>query len=242
MRRRDFMKKSLIAVLLCLAVVMACLSACATGDEERYHNIKTDMNVYSMGTQSVTIEKSTEHSDEPEVVFKSGISASDIELGEALEGKTVTKVTYVSVSSIIVELSGETKVHGGADVLGSITVKHSGLDSKGASVCYLKVLAPELRVTASMSNMRKNGDETVYSILTTFDLPVGEFTDAATVENITLAGGVTGKLTVELADGKLTVRVDNCNVANPEVLFGANVTTIGKAVTVKLGTYTGADF
>ena len=84
-----------------------------------------------------------------------------------------------------------------------------------------------------MTNTRKNGDKTVYSILTTFELPVGDFTDAATAENITLAGGVTGKL---------TVRVDNCNVENPEVLFGANVTTIGKPMVVKLGTYTGADF
>ena len=115
--------------MLCLAVVMVCFSACAAGDEERYHNIKTDMNVYSTGTQSVTIEKSTEHSDEP-----------------------------------------------------------------------------------------------------------------ATAENITFAGGVTGKPTVELADGKLTVRVDNCNVENSEVLVGANVTTIGKPMAVKLGTYTGADF
>ena len=93
-----------------------------------------------------------------------------------------------------------------------------------------------------MRNTRKNGDKTVYSILTTFDLPVGDFTDAATAEHITFAGGVTGKLTVELADGKLTVRVDNCNVENPEVLFGANVTTIGKPMAVTLGTYTGADF
>ena len=122
--------------MLCLAAVPVCFSACAAGDEERYHNIKTDLNVYSTGTQSVTIEISTEHSDEPEVVFKSGISASDIELGEALEGKTVTGVTYVNATSIIVELSGETKVHGTAEVLGSITLKHSGLDSKGASVCY----------------------------------------------------------------------------------------------------------
>lgn len=64
----------------------------------------------------------------------------------------------------------------------------------------------------------------------------------ATAENITFAGGVTGKPTVELADGKLTVRVDNCNVENSEVLFGANVTTIGKPMAVKLGTYSGADF
>ncbi len=42
----------------------------------------------------------------------------------------------------------------------------------------------------------------------------------ATAENITFAGGVTGKPTVELADGKLTVRVDNCNVENSEVLVG----------------------
>lgn len=115
--------------MLCLAVVMVCFSACAAGDEERNHNIKTDMNVNSTGTQSVTIEKSTEHSDEPR-------------------------------------------------------------DRGKYYVCR----------------------------------------------------GVTGKPTVELADGKLTVRVDNCNVENSEVLVGANVTTIGKPMAVKLGTYSGADF
>lgn len=136
-----------------ITMVTALFTAC--GSRVEYHNIVAQNNVYSIGAQSVVIKSSSLNFDEPSAMFKQSISPSDIELGEALEGKTVTKVTYNSVTSITVELSGNTKMSGGDGVLGSITVKHSGLESEGDSSCVVEILAPELFVSSYMSNVRK---------------------------------------------------------------------------------------
>ncbi len=191
--------------------------------------------------QSITIEGNSLN-DAPEVVFKASISPADIVLGDALKGKTVTKVTYNGESSITVEVSGNTEAKGGTDVYGSMKIKHSGLESKGESVCLVSVLSPELCVSSTMSNASKKDGVTIYNVVTTFYLPVGEFTDTVNAENIMLGEGVTGDLTVELTEGRLTVAVRNCNTQHPTVKIGADVTTIGKEVTVKIGSYSGVDF
>ena len=136
------MKTRFISIVLMITLVTALFTAC--GSRVEYHNIAAQNNVYSIGAQSVVIKSSSLNFDEPSARFKQSISPSDIELGEALEGKTVTKVTYNSVTSITVELSGNTKMSGGDGVLGSITVKHSGLESEGDSSCVVEILAPEL--------------------------------------------------------------------------------------------------
>ena len=140
------MKTRFISIVLMITLVTALFTAC--GSSVEYYNIATQNNVYSMGTQSVVIKSSSPNSDEPTARFKESISSSDIELGKTLEGKTVTKVTYNSATSITVELSGNTKMSGGDGVLGSITVKHSGLESEGDSSCVVEILAPELCVTS----------------------------------------------------------------------------------------------
>lgn len=234
------MKKRSI-VLLLISLLILSFTACGGKTNEEYHNVTAQNNVYSMGTQSVTIEGNSLN-DAPAVVFKKSISPADIVLGGALVGKTVTKVTYNEKSSITVELSGNAKVKGGIDVYGSIKIKHTGLESKGSSVCLITVLAPEISVASSMTGKSQKDGKTVYNVTTMFYLPVGEFTDKANAENVTLAEGVEGNLTVELSDGKLTVTVKNCNVENPTVKIGACVTTIGKEVVVELGRYIGAEF
>lgn len=234
------MKTRFISIVLMITLVTALFTAC--GSSVEYHNVSAQNNVYSMGTQSVLIEGNSLDSDQPTVKFKQSISPSDIELGEALEGKTVTKVTYNSATSITVELSGNTKVSGGGGVLGSITVRHSGLESEGDSSCIVEILAPELCVTSYTSNVRKKGEETVYKVVATLRLPVGEFSGGATAGNITLTNGATGELSVKLSDGALTVTVESCNMANPSICIGADVTTFGKEITVRLTAGGGADF
>lgn len=234
------MKTRFISIVLMITLVTALFTAC--GSSVEYYNIATQNNVYSMGTQSVVIKSSSPNSDEPTARFKESISSSDIELGKTLEGKTVTKVTYNSATSITVELSGNTKMSGGDGVLGSITVKHSGLESEGDSSCVVEILAPELRVSSYMSNVRKKGEETVYKVIATLSLPVGEFSGSATAENITLTNGATGELSVKLSDGALTVTVENCNMANPSICIGSDVTTFGKEITVRLAAGGGAAF
>ena len=221
-------------------MVTALLTAC--GSRVEYHNIAAQNNVYSIGAQSVVIKSSSLNFDEPSARFKQSISPSDIELGEALEGKTVTKVTYNSVTSITVELSGNTKMSGGDGVLGSITVKHSGLESEGDSSCVVEILAPELFVSSYMSNVRKKGDKTVYKVIATLSLPVGEFSGGASVGSITLTNGATGELSIKLSDGALTVTVENCNMKNPYICIGSDVTTFGKEITVRLVVGGGAVF
>lgn len=224
-------------MILTLVLILA---SCESNEE--YHNIAAKNNVYSMGTQSVLIEASSLGTDQPTVSFKPGISTSDIVLGKALEGKSVSKVTYKSETSITLELSGDTKVAGGADVLGTITIKHSGLNSKGSSTCLVNVLAPKLQFTAMVSNKSVKDGVSAYKIVATLGLTLGEFTDRATAENIKLADGAEGKLSVALSDGNLTLTVEDCNVANPHVTFGAEVTTIGKQVTCELSLTGSAEF
>lgn len=221
-------------------MVTALFTAC--GSRVEYHNIAAQNNVYSIGAQSVVIKSSSLNFDEPSARFKQSISPSDIELGEALEGKTVTKVTYNSVTSITVELSGNTKMSGGDGILGSITVKHSGLESEGDSSCVVEILAPELFVSSYMSNVRKKGDKTVYKVIATLSLPVGEFSGGASVGSITLTNGATGELSIKLSDGALTVTVENCNMKNPYICIGSDVTTFGKEITVRLVVGGGAVF
>lgn len=226
------MKTRFIFIIMMITMVMALFTACSSRVE--YHNIAAQNNVYSMGTQSVVIKSSSPNFDEPTARFKQSISPSDIEIGEALEGKAVTKVTYNSAASITVELSGNTKVSGGDGVFGSITVKHSGLESEGDSSCVVEILAPELRVSSYMSNVRKKGEETIYKVIATISLPVGEFSGGATAGNITLTNGAMGELSVKFSDGALTVTVENCNMANPSICIGADVTTFGKEITIRL--------
>ena len=223
-----------------ITMVTALFTAC--GSRVEYHNIAAQNNVYSIGAQSVVIKSSSLNFDEPSARFKQSISPSDIELGEALEGKTVTKVTYNSVTSITVELSGNTKMSGGDGILGSITVKHSGLESEGDSSCVVEILAPELFVSSYMSNVRKKGDKTVYKVIATLSLPVGEFSGGASVGSITLTNGATGELSIKLSDGALTVTVENCNMKNPYICIGSDVTTFGKEITVRLVVGGGAVF
>ena len=226
------MKTRFIFIIMMITMVMALFTACSSRVE--YHNIAAQNNVYSMGTQSVVIKSSSPNFDEPTARFKQSISPSDIEIGEALEGKAVTKVTYNSAASITVELSGNTKVSGGDGVFGSITVKHSGLESEGDSSCVVEILAPELRVSSYMSNVRKKGEETIYKVIATISLPVGEFSGGATAGNITLTNGAMGELSVKFSDGALTVTVESCNMANPSICIGADVTTFGKEITIRL--------
>ena len=82
------MKTRFISIVLMITLVTALFTAC--GSRVEYHNIAAQNNVYSMGTQSVVIKSSSLNSDEPTARFRQSISPSDIELGEALEGKTVT--------------------------------------------------------------------------------------------------------------------------------------------------------
>lgn len=228
------MKKSRILVLLAMVLTATVLTACGGGGNVTYQNIVAQSNPYSMGTQSILIEASSQNPDAPSVKFKHEISPDDIELGQALVGKTVTSVTYHSETSITVVLEGNTKTAGGDGVYGTITVKHSGLESEGNSECTVNVRSPEIQVV-SFSSSRKIADGvTTYSLTAKLGLPAGAFADNA-AECITLADGVTGKFSVTRSDdGTLSLTVKNCNISNPSINLSADATTFGKSISVKL--------
>lgn len=226
--------KLLLVLTVMLILVLPALSMTACANNEVYSNIYAEDNVYSTGTQTVTITANNMNLDAPTVKFKSTISASDIELGDALVGKKVTKVTYNGETSITVVLDGDTKAITGEKAYGTITVKHSGLESKGSSSCILSVYPPEIVVTGMNRTNSTKGDVTLYGVYSKLSLAVGEFTDNATAENITLVDGSTGDVTVSLENGVLSVTVKNCNVYDPTICLNASTTTFGKEIKIKL--------
>lgn len=228
------MKKRWILLTLTAMLALTLLTACGGSGESTYQNIAAQGNPYSMGTQSILIEASSGNADAPGVKFRQSISPADIVLGQALEGKTVTAVTYHSETSITVVLAGNTKTAGGDGVYGTITVKHSGLESKGSSACTVNVRLPEIQVVSLASSQKTVAGVKTYSLTAKLGLPVGTFTDQA-AEHITLADGVTGDLTVTRSDdGILSLTIQNCNMANPSIRLEADATSLGKGVSLKL--------
>lgn len=226
------MKRKISLLILTILVISTLLVAC--GSTETYSNIKAENNPCSVGKQNVTIVGTSDFNDEPAVAFKQSISPSDIELGEALVGKTVTKVTYNSATSITVELDGSTKASGGEGVYGTITVKHSGLNSKGNSSCVVNVIAPKINVTSFSSNIKKVDGATYYTVRAKLSLLGGEFAESA-AQSVTLAEGATGKLTVSVEeDGRLSIVIEQCSVEKPYISIAADATTFKTVITVKL--------
>lgn len=230
-------KKISIVTALVLAVIAAfTLSACGDNSSEIYYNISAQNNVYSMGTQTVRIEKSTSNPDEPEVSFKADISEKDITLGGALVGKSVTKVTYVDKTTIVIELSGNSEnVQSTAE--GTITVNNSGLDGKGESRCTVLVKRPEIVVGAYMKNQKGLGDDAVYNITATIAFAGGSFTSNA-ADYISLENEQDGTMTVTAEpDGTLTISVENCKIAEPVIVIGNEATVFDKQISMNLSVY-----
>lgn len=227
------MKKRISILVLIISLIAVFLTACGGGgNNATYHNISVQSNPYSMGTQSIEIIASSQNPGEPAAKFKDGIFVADIELGGALDGKTVTSVVYNSETSITVTLDGNTKAEGGESVYGTITVKQSGMASKGASTCTVNVLAPVMYVSEFFGGGGSN-----FLVSATIKLVAGEFTSNATEENVTLEGDATGELSVTLSDGALKIEVKNCNERNPSIILKSQVTSFGKEYTIKLAAY-----
>lgn len=232
------MKKRISIFVLIISLIAVFLTACGGKNNggDVYGNITAQSNPYSMGKQSIELVASSSSivNDEPIAKFKQSISTSDIELGQALEGKTVTKVVFNNESSITVTLDGNTKAAGGDGVYGTITVKQSGMVSKGNSTCTVNVRVPEIKVSSYRATSKTAEDVTVHDIIAKLSMPVGAFTDKA-VESVTLADGVTGELIAALSeDGTLSLTIKSCNTANPAICLDSEATTLGKGISVKL--------
>lgn len=230
------MKKKLIAVILAVLSIVVFSTACGSKTEEQaYHNVTAQNNAYSMGTQDIVIKAggSSINTDEPVAKFKESISVSDIEIGQALKGKTVTKVVFIDESTITVTVDGNTKAVGGDGVYGTITIKHSGMKSKGKSTCMVNILQASMYVGSWMGG----GSTGKYYVSAIITITAGTFTDEATAENITLADGVSGTLSVSLTEnGELSIEITDCNEQFPSIVLKSQTTTFNKEYTLKLST------
>lgn len=231
------MRKKLIAVILAVLSIVVFSTACGGKTQEQtYHNITAQNNAYSMGTQNIVIKAggSSISSDEPVAKFKESISVSDIEIGQALKGKTVTKVVFTDESTVMVTLDGNTKAVGGDDVYGTITVKQSGMKSKGKSTCMVHVLKPTMYV-GSWNGGSSAGK---YQISVKITITAGAFTSEATAENINLVDGVSGTLGVGLTEnGELKIDITDCSERYPSIVLNPQTTTFNKEYTLKLSLY-----
>lgn len=230
------MKKRLKHILSVLLLVSCFFALSSCGFTQTYENITADGDVYFMGTQTVRL-KGTLPEDGFSAKFKNSISASDIELSDALEGKTVEKVTYIDADTVELILSGKTDAGIGENAEGTITVLASGLDSEGNSSCRIKVKGPAIETEKASSKSFEIRDITLYNVSSVLYLPVGEFTDKADAEHIRLADPSLGELQIYLEDGKLTLKVTNCISPEPSVIIDAEATTLGIEFSVCIGVY-----
>ena len=228
------MKKRLIAVILAVLSIVVCSTACGSKTEEQaYRNVTTEDYAYSMGTQDIVVKAggSSISADEPVAKFKESISVSDIEIGEALKGKTVTNVVFVDESTVTVTIDGNTKAEGGDGVYGTITVKQSGMKSKGKSSCIVPVLKASMYVGSWMGTAI--GDK--YSVSAIITITAGAFTSEATAENVTLADGFSGTLSISITEnGELKIEITDCNERYPTIVLKPQTTTFNKEYTMKL--------
>lgn len=221
---------SLLLLLSCIAVFASC------GIIQTYENITVQGEIYSFGRQTIIL-----NSILPEggvaAKFKESISATDIKLSDALEGKNIDKVTFIDEYNLELELSGNTKSTGGDGVIGTLTVLAGGLESKGKSTCHIQLNGPTIVTESAYSNSFTARDLTLYNVSSTISLPMGEFTDKADAEHIRLADPNLGRLEIKLENGKLTLSIINCLSAEPSVIFAPEATTMGIEFSICIGVY-----
>lgn len=230
------MKKRLKRILSVFLLVSCFFALSSCGFTQTYENITVHGDVYFMGTQTVRLE-GTLPEDGFAAKFKKSISASDIELSDALEGKTVEKVTYIDADTVELILSGKTDMGIGENAEGTVTVLASGLDSEGNSSCRIKVKGPSIETEKASSKSFEIRDITLYNVSSVLYLPVGEFTDKADAEHIRLADPSLGELQIYLEDGKLTLKVTNCISPEPSVIIAPEATTLGIEFSLCIGVY-----
>lgn len=156
------MKRSLktaISLFLFLSFI-AVLASC--GIIQTYENIAVQGEVYSFGKQTIILNSILPEGGNA-AKFKKDISASDIKLSDALEGKNIDKVTFIDEYNLELELSGNTKSAGGDGAIGTLTVLAGGLESKGKSTCHIMLNGPTIVTESAYSNRFTARDLTLYN-------------------------------------------------------------------------------
>lgn len=235
MKNSKKLLKLLITSLLVLTTLITAFSftACNAIDSAEESLNVTGTDVRKTGDCTVTITSSVPTDpEELPAIFKSSISVKDISLSEALKGKTVTAVKFISQTEIEVSLSGNAKDFSGDSDVGCIHISKNALENDYGSCCVVSVFKSNISVTALHSTTHLG--VTAYEI--SFGLSNGSFTDKATADNIKLAAGSEGTLsniTLKNNNTVLTLCVDNYNPKNPPTVeMAPSVTTFNVSISM----------
>lgn len=173
--------------------------------------------------------------------FNSDISVKDITLSGALEGKTVSSVSYISSEEINVTLTGDvSKIFDTETGEGILTISKRALKNDGDSFCYVNVYKPILDTSSAM----KGGSSTNMKAYSTYKLPYGSFTEFATLDHIKLKDETNGTLQkVNISEDKLSmdVAVIDYNPSKegatsfPILVMESTVTTFNVEISIYVG-------
>lgn len=220
--------KKFIALIATALLAVLCMAFVACAEEGERISLHACDNVYSHGEQTIEITITDDS-----YTFEESIAVSDVTVGDGLEGKEVTAVTYVDETTISVTLSGTVTAEVGDDgIIGSITVG-GGISGNATGTAYLHVFTPQM-TTSSVFTIGSS------YFATTFALPYGSFVEEyVNTDNVTLTNG-TGTLNVRLTDdGQLNISVKDfaatASDTYPVVKIAAEVTTFNKELYVYIG-------
>ena len=222
-----------LALVLALILTVTSLASCvADVPLTESNNIEVIGAIYTVGEQSVRIMSSIPNDDGSIARFKESIAPAHIRLDGALNGKTVTAVTYIDQNEILVTLDGN--VTDSSATAATVYISTDGLLNDYASYCSVTVERPAIIVSGYYYS---SVDKTH---VCTYSLPWGSFTDLADTSTVTMTNATSGTVkVVRNSDGTLTVSVTNFKSSDsssyPKLRFLAETTPFSKEFTIAMG-------
>lgn len=223
------MEKIMKKIISCLLTFVICIFAIGCNAEnDPVQNIDASDTVSASFDSVITITSREPLVGGERAVFKSTISASDIKLSDALEGKRVSSVTFIDQYTVKLTLTGKVTASFDDIDYGTITVSADALENDCDAFDVVIVQKAYVCATSSSSSSASG----MYTA--TYTLSNGSFAEDISLEDVTLAEGSDGTLeSVTLADGAVTVKVTGASDV-PSVSFAADTTSFNKAFTIKM--------
>ena len=222
-----------LALILALILSVTSLASCvADVPLTESNNIEVIGAIYTVGEQSVRIMSSIPNDDGSIARFKESIAPAHFRLDGALNGKTVTAVTYVSQNEILVTLDGS--ITDSSATSATVYISPDVLKNEYASYCSVTVERPAIIVSGYyFSSVDKTH-------VCTYSLPWGSFTDLADATTVTMTNASSGAIkVVRNSDGTLTVSVTDFKSTDgssyPQLRFLAETTPFAKEFTIGMG-------
>lgn len=222
------MKKLLalvLAAIMCFAVV-----GC-TEDRDEVHNISAYGYAFIGRDSKITIESidpAETWMDGERAVFKPSISAKDITLSDALEGKKVKSVKFINQYEIEIELTGSVKSIKESSEDGKLVISANALENNDDAVTWITVRKARIH-TGGHYYAKGSGTYRV-----TYDLDAGSFSENASMAQVRLADGSDGSITsVSVSNNRLTVEVVGAS-KEPTLILDASISDWNRQITIPM--------